>query len=153
MSERQKIQGKFIPYDLASKLAELGFDEECAGYYRDTVLVQYNSKTIESEFNSNSSRYVRAPTYQEAFDWIREEYGLHPVISPTITASWEYHITRVICKLDYPYISGEKPLDDRPLQNGTVYSKYEYSQHEEARLECLKEMISIIKKGCETPNN
>ena len=63
------MEKEFVPYELAVKLKELGFDEECLSYYFNKQL-SFGSKTSYGEV-------VEAPLYQQAFRWFREKYKLH----------------------------------------------------------------------------
>ena len=63
------MEKEFVPYELAVKLKELGFDEECLSYYFNKQL-SFGSKTAYGEV-------VEAPLYQQAFRWFREKYNLH----------------------------------------------------------------------------
>lgn len=62
----------FIPYELALKLKELGFDEECLGwFYKD------NSDRGKVQIRPFSSEYgIKAPLWQQAFDFFLEKYNL-----------------------------------------------------------------------------
>lgn len=62
------MQKEFVPYELAVKLKELGFDEECLSYYLNKQL-SFVYKTFYGEV-------VEAPLYQQAFRWFREKYML-----------------------------------------------------------------------------
>lgn len=70
----------FVPYELAVKLKEKGFDEECLGYYHekmsgnpltfiweDDMYPTSNSEMLRLSKNSN---VVMAPMYQQAIDWL-----------------------------------------------------------------------------------
>jgi hypothetical protein len=62
---------EFIPYEQALELKELGFNEECFGFY--TLEGCYFPNTTEL----NSLSYACAsPLYQQAFRWFREKYDL-----------------------------------------------------------------------------
>lgn len=56
---------EFIPYELAVKLKELGFDEPC----------------ISSRDMSNGQGLIQLPLYQQAFRFLRQKYGLGHMIN------------------------------------------------------------------------
>lgn len=67
----------------ALALKELGFDEPCIAFYKDT----YELKAIDQHWGSSISGIskslgyhvddiVLAPLYQQAFKWFRDEYKL-----------------------------------------------------------------------------
>ena len=77
-------QQEFIPYEQALELKELGFDEECFGYY-DTEGLEVSSDWYFNPHNKNSlfpepyttnNPKISAPLYQQAFRWFREKYNL-----------------------------------------------------------------------------
>lgn len=75
------MKNQFIPYELAVKLKELGFDEVCLAFYDGTKAFTYSP--------NNSSIYAiktLAPLWQQAFDWFREEHDLHYSIVPERTS-------------------------------------------------------------------
>jgi len=69
----------FVPYELAVKLKEKGFDEECLGYFdvdKGYTLGYYLCYREES-FNSFLSEGIAAPLYQQVLDWLREKHDIH----------------------------------------------------------------------------
>lgn len=74
---------QFIPYEQALKLKELGFDEECLGYYnRDNLNspeLIYNPNHLKDseDFNTNNQKDceiyaggILAPLWQQAFNFL-----------------------------------------------------------------------------------
>ena len=110
------MEKEFVPYEQALALKELGFDEPCLGYYV-TVEVP-NPFLVTTKISDTQGGYFTfAPLYQQAFRWFREKYNLHCNIDP-----WGYCI-----------------FDD----NGTEKTGFE--TYEQAEIECLKKLISIVK--------
>src|SRR5690606_22033631 len=80
---RRKIvmRDQFIPYELAVKLKELGFDKPCLGVWnipndKYEVTLVYGGKLHEGYINDIQSFKVCAPLWQQAFDWFREKHNL-----------------------------------------------------------------------------
>ncbi len=77
------MEREFVPYMLAVKLKELGFDEPCFGYYH--VCDGYTKGYAFCYFNEperyESDSAVLAPTFSQTFRFFREKYGVHG--SPT----------------------------------------------------------------------
>ena len=72
------MEKEFISYEQALALKELGFDEECLGWY-----VSKTSQTLEIELVKQENLLrdaIIAPLYQQAFRWFREKYDLHSYI-------------------------------------------------------------------------
>ena len=80
---------QFVTYEIALKLKELGFDEECFAIFFKGILnngrtVNYISDDWQSSFyknkinsESNSIDIVSAPLWQQAFDWFREKHNMY----------------------------------------------------------------------------
>ena len=66
------MEKEFVPYELALRMKQLGFDEPCFGYYNynGTHFFDYKPKTDDKNL-------TKAPLYQQSFRWFREKYDLH----------------------------------------------------------------------------
>lgn len=108
------MEEQFVPYELALKLKELGFKEDCFRYYN-----------VHGELgNSFNLSTTVAPLWQQAFDWFREKHNIYFTV--------DYGID---------FIDNSKYwVFDKGYPNNTKYKTYE-----EARLECLKELIKRIE--------
>ena len=120
---------EFIPYEEALALKELGFDEPCFGYYTDRKLFTFQDENGEAWLHSD----IQAPLYQQAFRWFREKYNLHKEIiwdhsEPII---WYYTISK---------------MGDLEFENISSYPDKVFNIPEEAELECLKQLIKIVKE-------
>lgn len=70
----------FVSYEMACKLKNLGFDEECLGHYKTTLGNSSEPELIISKSNYNSGKYVTipedfyidAPIYQQVIDWFEK---------------------------------------------------------------------------------
>ena len=71
---------EFVPYELAVKLKDLGFNEPCFGFYlEDGTWTPASYSREGTVFPSNSDllpEWCAAPLYQQAFRWFREKYDL-----------------------------------------------------------------------------
>jgi len=130
MEKQIVMEKEFVPYELAVKLKELGFDEECFGYYtelEDFVMRPHlrQQDCIEGKFS--------APTWHSAFRWFREKYGLF--VAPSVI-SYE----------NDPYLWFFE-INSTVLPFGTDLGETsDYKTYEEAELACLKKLISIVKE-------
>lgn len=79
----------FVPYELAVKLKEKGFDEYCFAHYevnnnviikrailKSSAQIYYNQNNINPN-NQYGDRFCTAPLYQQAVDWLREKHNIH----------------------------------------------------------------------------
>jgi hypothetical protein len=114
------MENLFIPYELASELKELGFDETCLAYYYNGE-IEYRSHT-----NNIMQRFrYAAPTFSQCFRWFREKYNLHIGICHSVNGKFD-------CWTN----------DGQLLENG----KYcDFNTYKEAELACLEKLIEIIK--------
>ena len=112
---------EFIPYEQASELKELGFDEPCFGYYtgdKKHLLIRPNMGRRNEDLNDI---VCTAPLYQQAFRWFREKCN----IFSSVDVNYCYKI----------YVNDE-----------FFEESINYNSHEEAEFECLKKLIEIIKE-------
>ena len=122
------MREQFIPYTQASELKELGFDEQCfLNWY-----VPDNSAPILEDVNDDiiSNYYIKAPLWQQAFDWFREKHNLHFEIfnSPMYVHGWKFRTY---------YIENNR------LRNADVSEIFD--RYEDVKLACLVKLISIVK--------
>ena len=78
---------QFVTYEIALKFKELGFNEECFGYYHINEGYQKGYAFCYSENSRTSDCSILAPLWQQVIDWFREKYGLEITIT-----SWENNI-------------------------------------------------------------
>ena len=131
------ISGEFITYEQALALKELGFDENCFGFYeRNKELIIQECEV--TDFNKQSLQCL-APLYQQAFRWFREKHSLfhniwnytHGEPTDLVPNGFTYSIDE-----DWITIIGKK-------ENG-YFEKY-YNTYEEAESACLDKLIEICK--------
>ena len=76
------MKAQFIPYKIALKLKELGFDEEVFGYYKEGSIIDQDDMTYERGIHNRitqtyNSGTISAPLWQQAIDWLREKHNLY----------------------------------------------------------------------------
>ena len=114
---------EFVLYEEALALKELGFNEECLGWYpsdKQLRLLRVKSKSLKDHLDEGTIFYL-APLYQQAFRWFREKHGLHHQIG------W-FGADKYLC--------------------GITPSSYtaEFETHKEAELSCLRKLIEIVEQ-------
>ena len=127
------MEKQFVSYELAVKLKELGFDEQCSKAYRKShfTLITgeedkkpyrlYDLKTKNTVYTRWRENECTAPLWQQAFDWFREKHGLYLWIH-----SW---------KGDFGFGDG----------SGEIH-KCHFKTYELARQACLEKLIELVKK-------
>jgi len=123
------LQKDFIPYDLALRMKQLGFDEPCIYYVdKQNNSFIYNFQRHPDEFIEWCGvKVISTPTFSQAFRWFREKYDLHHVI---------HHFTHKK-GTDEAYLAEVGKADD------TFSSCKTYK---EAELACLKKLIEIVEE-------
>jgi hypothetical protein len=114
------MEKEFVPYELALKMKQLGFDERC-------IMHWWKGKLSYYQMGDFSPTHTSAPTFSQAFRWFREKYQLHSTITSISQESWQWHIT--------------KPGESL----GKLYDEDFYT-YEEAEVACLEKLIEIVEQ-------
>jgi hypothetical protein len=133
------MEKEFIPHQEALELKQLGFDEPCFGKWLSSLQSNWKDYTLilemgmNEEFEDNRNVYLlqgtcSALTYQQAFRFFRDKYNINTVIS------WRDDL------LNYDISLTEMK------KHGYFYYKDNFTTYEEAELECLKQLIKIVKE-------
>ena len=126
----------FVPYELALKLKEKGFDEQCLMVYESK-----DSLIPESEAGSNYTN-VDAPLYQQVQDWFREKHNIHIKVDDFLNnddkVEWDFEIVKIGTDVDengnyIPLVSYS--IDDEDRMNLSYY---------EALTKAIEEVIKLI---------
>lgn len=126
------MEKEFVPYVLSKQIKQLGFNEECFGYYVD-VEVANPFLVINRISNTQGGYFTLAPLWQQAFGWFREKYKIECYVN----SYWnENDSSKRTYYANYNY--GSDIFYTIPK---------EFETHEEAELECLKKLIEIVKDG------
>lgn len=145
------MEKEFVPYELALKLKELGFDEPCIMYYDNlygnflkigTDDTYWGDYTGFQKWNSMPNSpwkpfkpLVSAPLWQQAFDWFRKQYKMNP----TITSYWQHDW------VNFSYHYQYQLPDEYNSRAFELYESKPYRTYEEARLESLKKLIELCQ--------
>lgn len=124
------MREQFIPYEQAAELEYLGFDEMCFAEYLtfgNKKLIPLEHRDFEFQYKNN---YLKAPLWQQAFDYFRENHNLYFEIfnSPMHVHGWKFRTY---------YIENHR------LRNADVSEIF--NRYEDAKLTCLVKLISLIK--------
>ncbi len=138
------MEKEFIPYGLALKMKQLGFDEVCLAWFNtksnDSLsfcdLFGFVNEHTDEDFHINSKDLkVSAPTWQAAFAWFREEHNL-------IASVWQIGVG-----IENGLSSFEYMIDKL---NNLGLSQYEenfpFTSYEEAEQTCLEKLIEILEQ-------
>jgi hypothetical protein len=118
----ESLEKEFVPYELALKMKQLGFDEPCFGFHSAIHdLMICNTKSVNEIVGE-----CLAPTFSQAFRFFRDKYNLKGHVEPV-----EY-------------------LDGTPdTYHWSIFDNYNSGNdqitHEEAELACLEKLIEILE--------
>jgi hypothetical protein len=119
------MEKEFIPYELALRMKQLGFDEKCFRYYQNGFLMNDNPYLVPKNSHLlTSEKECSSPLFQQAFRWFREKGYL---------ISFSSHDTSVH---DF-YIKWQP---SKSILSDT------YDTYEEAELACLEKLIDIVEQ-------
>ncbi|MDO4728397.1 MAG: hypothetical protein Q4B43_05250 [Bacteroidota bacterium] len=124
----------FVPYEIAVKLKEIGFDEPCIAGYTNTgnnLLFESNELTryvfeehlVIKDFNSGK-RLVSAPTWEQVLKWFRDK-------------NYSYNIYKAS---DLTYFS-EVYKNDNQYLGGTDFLK----SYEQTQEQLILKLIEVYK--------
>lgn len=122
---------EFVPYEVALKLKQLGFDEPC--YSLCNSVGEFIMSTDLADYNKLP--FTSAPSYSQAFRWFREKYSLFVnfPIDQTSKPKFCYHIVE--------YYEDEVTWEWKDNWGWSFL----YRTYEEAELACLRKLIEIVK--------
>jgi hypothetical protein len=93
------MEKEFVPYELALRMKQLGFDEPCFAFYngKHLDLDVWDWEYPAGQKRRNIGECPQAPLFQQAFRWFREKLknsGLEPYdmvknYSYNMKVSWE----------------------------------------------------------------
>lgn len=134
------MEKEFVPYELALKLKELGFDERCLAKYQKLAdFANYQFQLLQKERNCNIlDTAISAPLWQQAFDWFIEKYGLLGNPFPVLKDRYFFTI-RYVEFDNYKQIMGS-PFNPADAKLNIF----------DCRIACLKKLIEIVENGNRT---
>ena len=129
------MEKEFVPYELALRLKNLGFDEPCLAFYRFGkdfyIKGQHKNTTLAPTIGPT------APTFSQAFRWFREKYNLRGFIGfrPN-DKQFTHHVYDMS-------LSGKEYVKQRTMEEFNKDPKV--GSYEEAELACLDKLIEIVE--------
>ena len=131
----EEIKKEFVPYELALRLKELGYDEPCMGSYynyseenfKEDKFDYRGELNIEYSIYNENTYYILAPLFQQSFRWFREKYRLSVLIHDCL----DDYIGEIV---EWT-IAEDKVIHEVSNRIDT---------YEEAELACLEKLIEIV---------
>jgi hypothetical protein len=118
------MEKEFVPYELALRLKQLGFDESCFGWYADETHLSIRPQYIQPNDPNNVYNWCLAPTFSQAFRWFRDKYNI-------------FHNVDKLFAYEFGYIIYEN--DKEPM------NCFNFNSYKESELDCLKKIIEIVE--------
>lgn len=146
------MKEQFVPYEIALKLKELGFDELCFAHYVNGDLItktailksstmQYYQQNNINPSNQYKDKKCTAPLWQQVIDWFREKHNIHIEIELTDNTMQFYY---QYCIVD----SKNRECHDEDMidQATRIYNYNEkFNTFYEAREQAILKAIELIK--------
>lgn len=139
----------FVPYKIAFKLKELGFNESCFAEYRQwdgniPYLGIYQDDNAED--SANFTTECLAPLYQQVIDWLREEYEI--IISIEGYKDMDHCINYNVKILKHVSI---EPLINKKLKGLDILEEYPTkiktnTDYYKVLIQAIEEAIKLIEK-------
>jgi hypothetical protein len=123
------MEKEFVPYELALRMKQLGFDEPCLGkfYYNE---LEIGGNWCNNDFKEDGDIFISAPLYQQGFRFFREKYNLKS------------------CIMFRTSMEDDKEYYDWLIKGQEVVYRH-FNTPEEAELACLTKLIEIVESKTE----
>lgn len=128
------MKKEFIPYEQSLALKELGFDEPCFGYYTGDKRHLVLRPGMDRRNEELNDIVCTAPTFSSAFRWFRDKCNLFCEIQIDRTTEPKFCFDI----FQYEHFGNYEEI--------RIGEWYLYRTQEEAEIECLKELIEIVKR-------
>jgi hypothetical protein len=97
---------------------------------------------VTQGMDNSLDEFILAPPQSVLHKWLREKYGHHVVVIPTITSDWTYKTVRVLSEKDNDIMKGIKSVDSIPPYKEVC--GYDYPSYELALEHGLQEALKQI---------
>jgi hypothetical protein len=115
---------EFIPYQQASQLKELGFDEPTTVWRQHGNGISGDVEGKRDYYNKKGNVYTSLPTYSQTFKFFRDKHELYYTIEGSKKEGFQYFV------YTYEY---------------EIKSEELFKTYEETELNCINKLIEIIK--------
>ena len=135
------MEKEFIPYEEALTMKELGFDDDCLGYYvgKDREIFLSNEHVpLPIKPSMTSKVMFRAPLYQQAFKWFKTNYNLF--FSTNFMGYESYYVAFHLDTEDYRH-------ENMMLKNACYSEIVDIHNYDNINLEIVRELIRLVKSG------
>lgn len=132
------MEEQFIPYELALKLKELGFNRLCLAHFDGGGFRMFPVYDPLRNEEIKEPWFCTTPLWQQAFDWFREKYELLNHLTTHLDAFGGDGA------LEESY--GYRIMINKDGWKCSVWEKLSnYDSYQESRQACLEQLIEICK--------
>jgi hypothetical protein len=132
------MEKEFVPYELALRMKQLGFDEPCLASWSYTYELQNYAELKLGYIIDGPRNYTNAPLYQQAFRWFREKYSLYTELHKKFDG-----IGASIILSEYRY---DMIQENKVEYHIPKYFGHKYKTYGEAELASLEKLIEIVEE-------
>ena len=148
------MKEQFVPYEIALKLKELGFDKECLAWFAENKEIQiapdvYKKWTSKPLTNLNIIKVfnidcITAPLWQQVIDWLKEKHGIFVFIDmgKYYDSYAEAYPFQAWCKI----YKNKELIHSITVRNKLDNENFIFYSYEEAREQAILKAIELIKK-------
>jgi hypothetical protein len=141
------MEKQFVTYEIALKLKELGFDEECLGYFHSKELSLYPTQFHPYHLGKNSEEILyntdcTAPLWQQVIDWFRDKHHTNIEINrfPNIS-KWGFVVT------DMTIIPKQQTRKENINMSLKVADVRRFDEYFECREQAILKAIELCKNN------
>jgi hypothetical protein len=122
------LREQFVTKEVAQQLRDVGYSEDCFGYYQNAELIINALSNYELDKHNLG---ISAPLWQQVIDWLREKHDLHIEIGGDNYES----IDKFDC---YRYLISKtkfQPTDKSLMDDYCKVYTYSYTEARQAAIE------------------
>lgn len=115
----------FVSYELAVKLKEKGFNDNCHAYYEPLKHCLNFSRVFKTNSLAENYKCVTAPTISQVLKWLREEKKIHICIN-IYDDGWFFDVSSFykadtgVYEIKLPYMSSNVTPDYDSYEQATL---------------------------------
>jgi hypothetical protein len=136
----ENLQKEFVPYELALKMKQLGFDEPCLAIY-DNITDENDKDDSDRFFYIRTEGWSKelfdkvtpVPLFSQCLRWFREKYQIEGFVHKSIEGNYYFVIKR----------TGN---NENNMYEFTKTAPKIFDTCENAEVECLEKLIEIVKE-------
>jgi hypothetical protein len=135
------LREQFVTKEIAQQLRDVGYNEECFGYYQNAELIINALSNYELDKHNLG---ISAPLWQQVIDWLREKHNLRIFESTPICGQSSKSFNEDF-RFELVKISGNGGHVNSVYGNGGLGSRYQtYSSYNEARQAVIEHALTLI---------